>query len=107
MAQAEFSYAAILADLQLRNFRCFEGLALQFEPGFSFFVGPNGEGKTSLMEGACVRLVDCDGAGQMYPIARAPAVASQKLVTATCLDWREDDDEGPIFELRDGNVRPK
>ena len=45
MAQAEFSHVAILADLQLRNFRCFEGLALQFESGFNFFVGPNGEGK--------------------------------------------------------------
>ncbi len=43
----------------------------------------------------------------MYPIARAPAGASQKFVTATSLDWREDEDEGPIFELRDGNVRQK
>jgi hypothetical protein len=36
-----------------------------------------------------------------------PAGASQKLVTATSLDWSEDEDEGPIFELRDGNVRQK
>ena len=31
MAQAEFSHAAILADLQLQNFRCFESFAFQFK----------------------------------------------------------------------------
>ena len=83
MAQAEFSHVAILADLQLRNSRCFESLPLQFESGW----------------------LDCDRTRQMYPIARVPAGASQKFVTATSLDWREE--EGPIFELRDGKVRQK
>jgi DNA replication and repair protein RecF len=46
----------MLSDLQLRNFRCFESLALQFGPGFNFFVGENGEGKTSILEAACVLL---------------------------------------------------
>ena len=46
----------MLTDLQMRNFRCFESLALQLEPGFNFFVGENGQGKTSILEAACVLL---------------------------------------------------
>jgi DNA replication and repair protein RecF len=46
----------MLANLQLRNFRCFESLAVELTPGFNFFVGPNGEGKTSILEAACVLL---------------------------------------------------
>lgn len=46
----------MLADLQLRNFRCFESLAVEFSPGFNFLVGQNGQGKTSILEAACVLL---------------------------------------------------
>ena len=46
----------MLRDLQLRNFRCFESKAVEFGPGFNFIVGPNGRGKTSMLEGACVLL---------------------------------------------------
>lgn len=46
----------MLAELQLRNFRCFESLGVEFSPGFNFFVGRNGEGKTSILEAACVLL---------------------------------------------------
>ena len=46
----------MLNDLQLQNFRCFESLSLQLGKGFNFFLGPNGEGKTSILEGACVLL---------------------------------------------------
>ena len=46
----------MLAELQLRNFRCFESLAVDFAPGFNFFVGRNGQGKTSILEAACVLL---------------------------------------------------
>ena len=44
----------MLRDLQLRNFRCFEGIAVEFSPGFNFIVGANGQGKTSILEAACV-----------------------------------------------------
>ena len=46
----------MLSDLQLRNFRCFESLRVEFVPGFNFLVGRNGQGKTSILEAACVLL---------------------------------------------------
>ncbi|PYJ07476.1 MAG: DNA replication and repair protein RecF [Verrucomicrobia bacterium] len=46
----------MLANIQLRNFRCFESLRVEFFPGFNFFIGRNGQGKTSILEAACVLL---------------------------------------------------
>lgn len=46
----------MLSDLQLKNFRCFGSLRIEFAPGFNFLVGPNGQGKTSVLEAACVLL---------------------------------------------------
>src|SRR3954469_14219647 len=46
----------MLAELQLRDFRCFEGLRVELGPGFNFFIGQNGQGKTSILEAACVLL---------------------------------------------------
>lgn len=46
----------MLRDLQLRNFRCFAARAMEFTPGFNFIVGPNGRGKTTILEGACILL---------------------------------------------------
>ena len=46
----------MLAELQLRNFRCFESLRVDLAPGFNFFLGRNGQGKTSILEAACVLL---------------------------------------------------
>jgi DNA replication and repair protein RecF len=46
----------MLAELQLRNFRCFESLRVELAGGFNFFLGRNGQGKTSILEAACVLL---------------------------------------------------
>jgi DNA replication and repair protein RecF len=46
----------MLAELQLRNFRCFESLRIEFAPGFNFLIARNGQGKTSILEAACVLL---------------------------------------------------
>ena len=46
----------MLRDLQLRNFRCFASRAIEFTSGFNFIVGPNGRGKTTILEGTCILL---------------------------------------------------
>lgn len=46
----------MLTRLQVKNFRCFEALTLDLGPKFTFFIGENGEGKTSILEAACVLL---------------------------------------------------
>lgn len=61
----------MLTDLQLRNFRCFEALRLEFAPGFNFFVGANGEGKTSILEAACVLLrLQSQRSASLVPLVR-------------------------------------
>jgi DNA replication and repair protein RecF len=46
----------VLTDIKLRHFRCFDALECGFAPGMNIFVGPNAQGKTSLLEAACVLL---------------------------------------------------
>jgi DNA replication and repair protein RecF len=61
----------MLSDLQLRNFRCFEALRLDLAPGFNFFVGANGEGKTSILEAACVLLrLQSQRSASLAPLVR-------------------------------------
>lgn len=61
----------MLSDLQLRNFRCFEALRLELAPGFNFFVGANGEGKTSILEAACVLLrLQSQRSSSLAPLVR-------------------------------------
>lgn len=61
----------MLVDLQVRNFRCFESLGIEFSPGFNFFVGQNGQGKTSILEAACVLLrLQSQRSSTLGPVAR-------------------------------------
>lgn len=46
----------MLTHLKLRDFRCFKALALEVAPGVQFFTGDNAQGKTSILEAACVLL---------------------------------------------------
>ncbi|MEI8342432.1 MAG: DNA replication/repair protein RecF [Verrucomicrobiota bacterium] len=46
----------VLTHLKLRDFRCFEALECEFAPGMNVIVGPNAQGKTSLLEAVCVLL---------------------------------------------------
>ncbi|WP_167202642.1 DNA replication/repair protein RecF [Actinomyces respiraculi] len=39
-----------VSDLALDDFRSYEHLVVSFEPGITTFVGPNGQGKTNLVE---------------------------------------------------------
>jgi DNA replication and repair protein RecF len=61
----------MLVDLQLRNFRCFELLGVEFSPGFNFFVARNGQGKTSILEAACTLLrLQSQRSSTLTPIVR-------------------------------------
>lgn len=46
----------MLNDLRLRNFRCFDQEVVELGGGFNLFLGANGQGKTTLLEAACVLL---------------------------------------------------
>lgn len=64
----------MLAQLQLKQFRCFEALSVPLAEGFTFFVGANGEGKTSILEAACVLLrLQSQRSSSLAPVVRAGA----------------------------------
>lgn len=46
----------MLTDLLLRDFRCFQECRVALHPETTVFIGRNAQGKTSLMEAACVLL---------------------------------------------------
>ncbi len=46
----------MLADLLLRDFRCFQECRVVLHPETTVFIGRNAQGKTSIMEAACVLL---------------------------------------------------
>jgi DNA replication and repair protein RecF len=64
----------MLARLQLKQFRCFEALSMPLGGGFNFFIGANGEGKTSILEAACVLLrLQSQRASSLAPVVQAGA----------------------------------
>ncbi len=65
----------MLTSLKLRDFRCFAALECEFAPGGNVIVGPNAQGKTSLLEAACVLLrLQSPRAASLAPLVRLGAV---------------------------------
>lgn len=64
----------MLTTLKLRDFRCFAALEAEFGPGSNVIVGPNAQGKTSLLEAACVLLrLQSPRTGSLAPLVRLEA----------------------------------
>lgn len=86
----------MLADLQLKDFRCFESLTAQLSNGFNFFIGPNGAGKTSILEGVCVLLrLQSQRTSSLAPVVRA---GCSSLTVRGRFD-------GHVLEFRYGGLR--
>lgn len=65
----------MLTTLKLRDFRCFTALEAEFAPGANVIVGPNAQGKTSLLEAACVLLrLQSPRAATLTPLVRLGSV---------------------------------
>ena len=64
----------MLTTLKLRDFRCFSALEAEFAAGANVIVGPNAQGKTSLLEAACVLLrLQSPRAATLGPLVRMGA----------------------------------
>ncbi len=64
----------MLDNLQLRQFRCFEALEVSLRERFTFFIGANGEGKTSILEAVCVLLrLQSQRTSSLAPVIRSGA----------------------------------
>src|SRR3954453_13206766 len=86
----------MLAELQLKNFRCFESLPVRLNERFNFFVGENGEGKTSILEAACVLLrLQSQRSSTLAPLIR---VGSKSFGVAGKYD-------GHLLSFKYGTVR--
>ena len=64
----------MLTQLQVTDIRCFHSVSIPLVDGFNFFIGANGEGKTSILEAACVLLrLQSQRSATLAPLVRLGA----------------------------------
>ena len=71
----------MIRRLTLRNWRAYEHLELDFRPGATFVVAPNGVGKSSIVEGARFALF-----GFVPPAREGAARVTRTGITSATVD---------------------
>ena len=74
----------MLRDIRLRDFRCFAQLVFEPSASLNFIAGANAQGKTSLLEAACVLLrLQSPRSSSLAEAVRSAGPASVSTVTGT------------------------
>jgi len=76
----------MLRELRVRNWKAFEDRTIPFGPGLNLFVGPNGSGKTTILDAVCLALTGGIPSGDFKSLVR-----DNQQVAAIELDWSSAD----------------
>ena len=72
-----------LLELRLRNFRNYERLDFQPNPGLNLFLGPNGHGKTNLLESIAILALSSSPRAERDLELIGPRIEQEGRVAAT------------------------
>jgi len=93
---------ALLSRLKLNDFRNLKSVELQFQPGFNLVYGPNGSGKTSLLEAIYVL-----STGRSFRTTRLdPLIASDGTHFVIFAEVEDDASSHKLGLKRSANVAP-
>ncbi|MEO5348050.1 MAG: AAA family ATPase [Magnetococcus sp. YQC-3] len=76
-----------LAQIDIKNFRCFQSLSIPFHPDVNVLVGANGAGKTAVLDAVAISL------GNIMPIGRYDPLRPSDIPVASDIDHAEVDRE--------------
>src|SRR6266404_982044 len=60
----------MLQELRIRNWKAFGDKTIRFGPGLNLFVGPNGSGKTTVLDAVCLALTGEIPSGDFKALVR-------------------------------------